>query len=79
MDQVVAWIKSTVEAAGADGVVLGLSGGLDSAVVGALAVEALGKDAVHPVTMPVVGMKAQMDQGASDMFKHLKKYHSQYP
>ena len=73
MNQVVAWIKSTVENAGAKGVVLGLSGGIDSAVVGALAVEALGKDYVLPVTMPVVGTKAHMDQGAADMFKHLDK------
>lgn len=73
MDQVVAWIKSTVENAGAKGVVLGLSGGIDSAVVGTLAVEALGKDAVHPVTMPVIGSKPHMDQGAADMFTHLGK------
>lgn len=33
-------------------VVLGLSGGIDSAVVAALAVDALGADAVHGVSMP---------------------------
>ncbi|WP_026424657.1 NAD+ synthase [Actinokineospora inagensis] len=33
-------------------VVLGLSGGIDSAVVAALAVDALGSDAVHGVSMP---------------------------
>ncbi|NMH95848.1 NAD+ synthase [Pseudonocardia acidicola] len=33
-------------------VVLGLSGGIDSAVVAALAVDALGPDAVHGVSMP---------------------------
>ena len=35
-------------------VVLGLSGGIDSAVVGALAVDALGPDAVYGVSMPSV-------------------------
>ncbi|MGH6906935.1 MAG: NAD+ synthase, partial [Aestuariivirga sp.] len=34
------------------GVVLGLSGGIDSAVVAALAVDALGKDKVHCVMLP---------------------------
>ena len=34
------------------GVVLGLSGGIDSALVAALAVDALGADRVHAVTMP---------------------------
>ena len=34
------------------GVVLGLSGGIDSAVVAAMAVDALGKDKVHCVMMP---------------------------
>jgi NAD+ synthetase len=37
---------------GQKGVVLGLSGGIDSAVVAALAVEALGRDAVHGLLMP---------------------------
>jgi NAD+ synthase (glutamine-hydrolysing) len=35
-----------------NGVVIGLSGGIDSALVAALAVEALGKDKVHGVAMP---------------------------
>lgn len=34
------------------GVVVGLSGGIDSSVVAAIAVEALGKDKVHGVAMP---------------------------
>ncbi len=37
---------------GFEGVVLGLSGGIDSALVAALAVDALGADRVHAVTMP---------------------------
>jgi NAD+ synthase (glutamine-hydrolysing) len=37
---------------GFKGVVLGLSGGIDSALVAALAVDALGADRVHGITMP---------------------------
>jgi len=41
------FIETKVREAGAAGVVLGLSGGLDSAVTAALAAEALGKDKVQ--------------------------------
>ncbi|WP_455256791.1 NAD(+) synthase [Peptoniphilus asaccharolyticus] len=37
VENIVKWIRETVENAGAKGVILGLSGGIDSAVVGALA------------------------------------------
>jgi NAD+ synthase len=46
------FIEATVESAGADGVVIGLSGGIDSAVSAALAVKGLGADRVHGVFMP---------------------------
>ena len=46
------FIKATVRGAGADGVAVGLSGGIDSAVVGALSVRALGKEKVTAVLMP---------------------------
>lgn len=49
---ITAFIRRHVEAAGAKGVVLGMSGGLDSAVVGALCARALGKSKVLAVTMP---------------------------
>lgn len=51
-DRVSKFIRATVKEAGADGVVVGLSGGIDSAVVGALCVRALGKDRVTAVLMP---------------------------
>ena len=50
---IVAFIRRHVEAAGAKGVVVGASGGLDSAVVAALAVRALGKRRVLCVLMPM--------------------------
>ena len=46
------WIKQQVEESGKEGVVLGLSGGLDSAVTAALCKKALGKDKVLGVIMP---------------------------
>jgi NAD+ synthase len=49
---ITAFIVRHVEAAGAKGVVLGASGGLDSAVVAALAVRALGKRNVVCVILP---------------------------
>lgn len=46
------FVASYVEDAGADGVVVGLSGGVDSAVTCALCVRALGADQVHAILMP---------------------------
>ena len=46
------FIRRTVREAGAKGAVLGLSGGIDSAVVGALCVKALGKEKVTVLIMP---------------------------
>jgi NAD+ synthase len=46
------FIRRTVKRAGARGVVVGLSGGVDSSVVCALCVRALGKDRVLGVLMP---------------------------
>jgi len=47
-----AFIDKTVHEAHAGGVLVGLSGGIDSAVVGALCVKALSKDRVLAVLMP---------------------------
>ncbi len=46
-DKISKWIKSKVDEAGAKGVVLGLSGGLDSAVVGVLAKRAF---SIHSIS-----------------------------
>jgi NAD+ synthase len=50
--EIIKFIQKTVSGAGAKGVVLGLSGGIDSAVVGALCVRALGKKRVVGILMP---------------------------
>ncbi|QCW04586.1 NAD+ synthase [Natrinema pallidum] len=51
-EHITQFVRDRVDAAGADGVVLGLSGGIDSTLVGHLAVEALGADAVHGLVLP---------------------------
>lgn len=51
IEEAVLWIKNTVENAGAKGVVFGLSGGIDSAVVAALCKKAFPEDSLG-VIMP---------------------------
>jgi NAD+ synthase len=51
-DHIVEFIAETVEAAGADGAVVGLSGGIDSTTVAHLAVEALGTENVKGLLLP---------------------------
>lgn len=46
------WLNEHVRSAGAKGIVLGLSGGIDSSVLAALAREALGREGVLGVIMP---------------------------
>lgn len=50
--RIVQFIDDQCRAAGVEGAVLGLSGGVDSAVTAALAVEALGAEAVYCLSMP---------------------------
>lgn len=51
-ESISAWIAGRVEGAGASGAVLGLSGGVDSAVTAFLAAKALGGGSVLAVNMP---------------------------
>jgi len=51
-EHLTAFIADVVDRAGADGAVLGLSGGIDSTLTAHLAVEALGADRVHGLVMP---------------------------
>jgi NAD+ synthase len=51
-DQIVAWLQEQVTAAGADGFVVGLSGGVDSATTAALAVRAVGAEQVLAALLP---------------------------
>jgi len=54
-DAIGRWISQTVESAVADGVVIGLSGGIDSSLGAALSVEALGAHRVLGIAMPCGG------------------------
>ncbi|MFW6436219.1 MAG: NAD+ synthase [Halococcoides sp.] len=49
---VVGFVEESLEQAGVDRAVIGLSGGVDSSTVAAAAVEALGPEAVHGLVMP---------------------------
>ncbi len=52
VSQLVSFIKNTIKNIGCDGVVIGLSGGLDSAVTTKLCIDAIGADKVLNVFMP---------------------------
>jgi NAD+ synthase len=55
------WLREKVESAGVNGIALGLSGGIDSAVVAGLASRALGPDRVTGVIMPAYSQQADID------------------
>ena len=52
VDEITVWIREQVYGAGCRGVVLGISGGVDSAVTAGLAARALGAEAVLGLIMP---------------------------
>ena len=49
---IIAWIRQQVKDSGAKGIVMGLSGGIDSSVVAALAREAVGRNQVLGLLLP---------------------------
>ena len=51
-EHITAFIAETVDSAGANGAVLGLSGGIDSTLTAYLATDALGTDGLHGIVMP---------------------------
>jgi len=71
VEEIVSFIRTVVSEAGAKGVVVGLSGGVDSSLVAALAVKALGKEIVMGVLLPVDFTPAQDVQDAKDLAKLL--------
>ncbi|ADD06035.1 NAD synthase, ammonia-dependent [Natrialba magadii ATCC 43099] len=52
VDHLTNFIRDRVDAAGANGAEIALSGGIDSTTMAYLAVEALGADNVHAITLP---------------------------
>jgi len=71
-EAVVRFIRSTVEGSGRKGVVLGLSGGLDSAVCAYLGFEALGPESVHALILPFGDADKREVKGAVGVAKGLK-------
>jgi len=51
-NRIVSWIKQQIKNSGSKGIVMGLSGGIDSAVVAALSKEAVGKNNLLVLFMP---------------------------
>ncbi len=62
-EHIQSFIRAQVDAAGADGAVLGLSGGIDSTTVANLAVETLGSENVHGLVLPA---RVSSDENMSD-------------
>ena len=60
-DNIVNFIRSSIHGSGANGAVIGLSGGIDSALTAYLAVEALGKDKVLCLMLPEKGISTKID------------------
>lgn len=55
------WIRKYVEKTGANGIIIGNSGGKDSATVLAMAVEAIGKEKVLSVAMPCFSKQTDLE------------------
>lgn len=67
--EILEFIRRVVRESDAKGAVIGLSGGIDSAVVGALCVKALGKENVVGILMPASHTPAQDTKDGRDMAK----------
>jgi NAD+ synthase len=64
-------LRDYVNKNGFPGVVLGLSGGIDSAICATMAVDALGRDRVHCIMMPYRYTAAESLTDAAEMAKNL--------
>ena len=67
--EILRFIRKVVSDSRAKGVVIGLSGGIDSAVVGALCVRALGKDKVIGILMPASHTPVRDTEDGREMAK----------
>ena len=60
VDVIIKFLKDYLEDTHQDGYVLGLSGGIDSSCVAALAKKAVGKDRLHCIMMPINSLEADL-------------------
>jgi NAD+ synthase len=65
-DSIVEFIRQKVEESGGNGVVIGLSGGIDSALVSKLCVDAVGADKVLNIFMPTTSSSSSDRKDAED-------------
>ena len=72
-------LRNFIHSCGATKACLGLSGGIDSAVVAVLAVEALGKENVHGLLMPSEFSTVHSVQDAVDLADNLEMSYSIVP
>jgi NAD+ synthase len=75
VERITDFVAESVDEAGADGVVVGLSGGIDSATASALAAEALGADDVHGLVMP---SEVSDEENMSDAERHARDFGIEY-
>jgi len=60
-DKIINFIRSSIQGSGATGAIIGLSGGIDSALTAYLTVEALGKEKVLGLMLPEKGISTKTD------------------
>jgi len=70
-NEITEFVRKTVKEANADGVLVGLSGGLDSSVVAALCVRALGRGSVLGIVMPAEFTPKEDIEDARNLGKQL--------
>ena len=70
-DAIVEFIKSKVSESKTDGIVVGLSGGIDSTLIAYLACEAVGKDNVFGIVMPSATTPAEDTVNGIEIAKRL--------
>lgn len=70
-EEIIDFIKDKVDEANADGIVVGLSGGIDSTITAFLATEAIGKENVFGVVMPSTTTPTEDKVHGTDLAKLL--------
>ena len=70
VEQIIKWIEQIIKSSGAKGIVIGNSGGKDSATVIALAVKAVGKENVITLALPCESKTSDLEDAklVSDTF-----------
>ncbi|HJJ46834.1 MAG TPA: NAD(+) synthetase, partial [Methanocorpusculum sp.] len=65
------FIRNAIWTSGAQGVVVGISGGIDSAVSCALAVKAISAERVLGVSMPIASSRSEDEKDAAELCNSL--------